>query len=169
VYFAAMGQSSVPHCKQDQNVVNNEDDPLVYRYFLPFLLYKYLIQMNEVDQYIMQFPQSVRILLENLRGVIKENAPDAEESIAYGMPAYKTNNKPLVYFAAFKNHVGFYATPSGHHAFFDELSKYKQGKGSVQFPHDQPLPLDLIAGIVKFRVQENIMNSGNRKRPQKKT
>ena len=70
------------------------------------------------------------------------------------MPAYKLNKKPLVYFAAFKAHIGFYATPSGHEAFKEELSKYKQGKGSVQFPLDQPIPYDLIVRMVKFRVQE---------------
>ena len=71
------------------------------------------------------------------------------------MPAYKTQGKPLVYFAAFKNHIGFYATPTGHSEFAKELSKYKQGKGSVQFPIDQPMPLKLIAQIVEFRVLEN--------------
>lgn len=82
--------------------------------------------------------------------------PDAEESISYGMPAYKLNGKALVYFAAFKNHIGFYATPSGHSEFTMELSKYKQGKGSVQFPLDKPLPSGLITKIVKFRVKENL-------------
>lgn len=79
----------------------------------------------------------------------------AEEGISYGMPAYKMNGRPLVYFAAFKNHIGFYATPTGHAAFAKELSGYKQGKGSVQFPVDEPMPLQLIADIVKFRVEEN--------------
>lgn len=79
----------------------------------------------------------------------------AEEGISYGMPAYKMNGRPLVYFAAFKNHIGFYATPIGHVAFAKELSGYKQGKGSVQFPVDEPMPLQLIADIVKFRVEEN--------------
>ncbi len=72
------------------------------------------------------------------------------------MPAYKLNKKPLVYFAAYKNHIGFYATPSGHAEFSTELSKYKQGKGSVQFPIDEPMPLDLIERIVKFRAAENL-------------
>jgi uncharacterized protein YdhG (YjbR/CyaY superfamily) len=77
------------------------------------------------------------------------------ESIAYGMPAYKINGKPLVYFAGYKKHIGFYATPSGHTEFADELSKYKQGKGSVQFPLDKPIPYELIRRIVAFRVNEN--------------
>ena len=108
-----------------------------------------------VDEYIQTFPDDVQELLRKVRATIKEKAPDAQEGIAYGMPAYKTNGKPLVYFAGFKNHVGFYATPTGHAAFADELSKYKQGKGSVQFPLHQPIPLDLISRIVEFRLQEN--------------
>ncbi len=110
--------------------------------------------MNEIDQYILQFPEETRDILNKIRALIKVHAPDAVESIAYGMPAYKLNKKPLVYFAAYKTHIGFYATPSGHEAFKEELSKYKQGKGSVQFPLDQPIPYDLIAEMVKFRVQE---------------
>jgi uncharacterized protein YdhG (YjbR/CyaY superfamily) len=110
--------------------------------------------MNEIDQYILQFPEETHDILNKIRALIKEHAPDAIESIAYGMPAYKLNKKPLVYFAAYKTHIGFYATPSGHEAFQEELSKYKQGKGSVQFPLDQPIPYDLIVRMVKFRVQE---------------
>ncbi|MGC1390185.1 MAG: DUF1801 domain-containing protein [Bacteroidales bacterium] len=111
--------------------------------------------METVDNYIKTFPEKVQILLNQIRSTIKEYAPEAEESIAYKMPAYKTNGKPLVYFAGFKNHIGFYATPTGHAQFEKELSKYKQGKGSVQFPLDKPIPLTLIAQIVKFRVEEN--------------
>lgn len=111
--------------------------------------------MNEIEAYIRQFPDNVQEILMHIRKLIKDLAPHAEETIAYGMPAYKTNNKPLVYFAAFKNHIGLYATPSGHHAFRDELSGYKQGKGSVQFPLHQPIPYRLIEKIVKFRVSEN--------------
>jgi uncharacterized protein YdhG (YjbR/CyaY superfamily) len=108
-----------------------------------------------VDNYIKSFPENVQVLLNQVRATIKENAPEAEESIAYMMPAYKIFGKPLVYFAAFKNHIGFYATPTGHTQFEKELSTYKQGKGSVQFPLDKPIPLTLIARIVKFRVEEN--------------
>ena len=110
--------------------------------------------MNEIDQYILQFPEETRDILNKIRALIKENAPEAIESIAYGMPAYKLNKKPLVYFAAYKTHIGFYATPSGHDAFKEELSKYKQGKGSVQFSLNQPIPYDLIMRMVKFRVSE---------------
>lgn len=111
--------------------------------------------MNEIETYIQKFPDSVQLILRNIRKLILDNAPEVEEMFAYGMPAYKTYKKPLVYFAAFKNHIGFYATPSGHSEFKDELSKYKQGKGSVQFPLDKPIPYQLIERIVKFRVIEN--------------
>jgi uncharacterized protein YdhG (YjbR/CyaY superfamily) len=111
--------------------------------------------MDKIETYIQQFPENVQEILRNIRKLIKDNAPGAEELIAYGMPGYKANKKPLVYFAAFKKHIGFYATPSGHIEFKDELSKYKQGKGSVQFPLDQPIPYNLIVRIVKFRVIEN--------------
>lgn len=104
-----------------------------------------------IPNYIQSFPEPVQIILEQIRSVIKEHAPEAEESISYGMPAYKIKGKPLVYFAGYKNHIGFYATPTGHEAFADELSKYKQGKGSVQFPLNQPIPFDLIKRIVVFR------------------
>jgi uncharacterized protein YdhG (YjbR/CyaY superfamily) len=109
-----------------------------------------------VDSYIKSFPENVQVLLYQIRSAIKENAPDADESIAYRMPAYKTNGKPLVYFAGFRDHIGFYATPTGHAEFSKELSKYKQGKGSVQFPLDKPMPVELIGRIVRFRVQENL-------------
>jgi uncharacterized protein YdhG (YjbR/CyaY superfamily) len=108
-----------------------------------------------VEEYIGSFSSDTQKILREIRQIIIKNAPEAEESIGYGMPAYKLNKKPLVYFAAFKNHIGFYATPTGHQAFSDELSKYKQGKGSVQFPINKPMPLDLIERIVKFRVEQN--------------
>ncbi len=114
-------------------------------------------EIKNVDEYIGYFPKDVQKLLEKIRIIIKTKAPEATESISYGMPAYKTNKKPLVYFAAFENHIGFYATPSGHSMFANELSKYKQGKGSVQFPLDKPIPFDLIERIVEYRVIENSM------------
>lgn len=113
-------------------------------------------QITTADEYIASFPKEVQQLMEQVRSTILQAAPDAEETISYGMPAYKTNGKPLVYFAAFKNHIGFYATPSGHTEFAEELSKYKQGKGSVQFPLNKPIPLELISRIVKFRMEENL-------------
>lgn len=111
--------------------------------------------MNEIESYIQQFPEDVQLILNTIRKIIKDNVANVEESISYGMPAYKFNKKPLVYFAAYKNHIGFYATPSGLKEFKDELSKYKQGKGSVQFPLNQPIPYALIEKIVQFRMIEN--------------
>lgn len=111
--------------------------------------------MNDIDKYIQQFPETVQDILKNIRKLIQENAPEAEEMMAYGMPGYKFNKKPLVYFAGYEKHIGFYATPSGHSKFKDELLKYKQGKGSVQFPLNKPIPYDLIVKLVKFRVAEN--------------
>lgn len=111
--------------------------------------------MNEIEAYIRQFPENVQEILQNIRKLVKTNAPAAEELFSYGMPAYKLNKRPLVYFAAFKNHIGFYATPTGHSEFKEELSKYKQGKGSVQFPINQKIPYQLIEKIVKFRISEN--------------
>jgi uncharacterized protein YdhG (YjbR/CyaY superfamily) len=110
--------------------------------------------MNNIEIYIQQFPDDVQVILNNIKELIKENVTEAEETFAYGMPAFKLNKKPLVYFAGYKNHIGFYATPSGHSEFQKELSIYKQGKGSVQFPLDQPIPYKLIEKIVKFRVSE---------------
>jgi len=110
---------------------------------------------TDIDGYISSFPDEVQNLLRQVREVIRQAAPDAEECIAYGMPAFKTNGKPLVYFAAFAGHIGFYALPTGHKEFASELSGYKQGKGSVQFPLGQPLPLDLVGRITKFRAEEN--------------
>ena len=109
---------------------------------------------KNVDEYIAQFPPDVKVALESLRKTIKAAAPKAEELISYMMPAYKLNGV-LVYFAGYKNHIGFYGTPSGHEAFAKELSGYKAGKGSVQFPLDKPLPLSVVKKIVKFRVAEN--------------
>jgi uncharacterized protein YdhG (YjbR/CyaY superfamily) len=110
--------------------------------------------VKTVDDYIAGFEPAIQQRLAQLRQTIKKAAPDAEELIAYMMPAYKLNG-PLVYFAGYKNHIGFYATPNGHEAFKKELSVYKQGKGSVQFPLDEPLPLSLVTKIVKFRVKQN--------------
>jgi uncharacterized protein YdhG (YjbR/CyaY superfamily) len=119
--------------------------------------------MNEVEKYIKQFPEHIQILLNQVRETIRETAPDAAESIAYQMPAYKQNSKPLVYFAGFKNHIGFYPVSSGIDAFKEELSTYKKGKGSVQFPYSRPLPIELITKIVKFRV--NVLNGLGQKNP----
>jgi len=113
------------------------------------------VDYRSVDEYISTFPKDIQVLLSKVRATIIKKAPKAVESISYGMPAYKTNGKPLVYFAAFKKHIGFYATPNGHSKFANELAQYKQGKGSVQFPIDKPIPFDLIGQIVEFKVKEN--------------
>jgi uncharacterized protein YdhG (YjbR/CyaY superfamily) len=107
-----------------------------------------------IDQYINGFPDDVRRILNQLHATIRAAAPEASEKISYRMPTYYYNGN-LVHFAAYPHHIGFYPTPSGIEAFKDELVKYKSAKGSVQFPIDQPLPLDLIARIVKHRVHEN--------------
>lgn len=110
---------------------------------------------KSVDEYISTFSKDIQTLLQEVRKTIIKKAPEAVESISYGMPAYKTYGKPLVYFAGNKKHIGFYATPTGHTEFSNELSNYKQGKGSVQFPIDHPIPYWLIEQIVTFRVKEN--------------
>lgn len=104
-----------------------------------------------VDAYIAEFSGLTRKRLEEIRAFILDEIPMVEETISYKMPAYKYKGKILVYFAGYAKHIGFYATPTGHSEFKDELAVYKQGKGSVQFPLDQPLPESLIRRIVQFR------------------
>jgi len=111
------------------------------------------IQFKTVDEYIESFPSSVQNILEKIRLTIKKSAPDAIETISYQMPTFKLNGKILVHFAAWKNHIGFYPTPSGTEEFKKELSLFKGGKGSVQFSINEPIPYDLIRKIVIFRVK----------------
>lgn len=112
------------------------------------------IRIETIDEYIATFPQDIQDILEELRKAIQESAPNAKETISYGIPTFKLNGN-LVHFGAFKNHIGFYpGGPSAVEAFKNELLQYKQGKGSVQFPLDKPLPLQLVKRIVKFRVKE---------------
>jgi uncharacterized protein YdhG (YjbR/CyaY superfamily) len=108
---------------------------------------------TDIDEYISIFPVETQKLLEQMRETIREAAPEAKETINYGMPTFVLRGN-LVHFAAFKNHIGFYPTPSGINAFKKELSEYEGAKGSVKFPIDKPLPLKLIADIVKYRVKE---------------
>jgi uncharacterized protein YdhG (YjbR/CyaY superfamily) len=110
--------------------------------------------MDTIDQYIQAQPEHTRDLLTQLRDVIRAAAPDATEKFSYGVPTFHYHGN-LVHFAAFKRHIGFYPTPSAIEAFKDELRGYKQSKGAVQFPLTAPLPLDLIARMVRFRVREN--------------
>ncbi len=112
-------------------------------------------QFKTIDEYIKTFPADTRRILEKMRQTIRKAAPEAVEAISYQMPTFKLNGN-LVHFAAFKNHIGFYPSSSGIAAFKKELSPYKGGRGSVQFPMDIPIPFDLVEKIVKYRVQENL-------------
>lgn len=108
-----------------------------------------------IDEYIAGFPEPIQLMLEQIRATVKTAAPEAEEAIAYGMPTFRLNGN-LVHFAAFKNHIGFYPAPTGIEAFKEQLSVYKGAKGSVQFPLDQPMPLQLISDMVTYRVAQNV-------------
>jgi uncharacterized protein YdhG (YjbR/CyaY superfamily) len=121
---------------------------------------------ESIDEYILQFPTEIQEILKMFRKVIKESAPDAEEKISYQMPTFVLHGN-LVHFAAHKNHIGFYPTPSGIDAFKHELSEYKGAKGSVQFPIEKPMPYELISKIVKFRVAENIKKAEDRLKKKK--
>ncbi len=112
---------------------------------------------TSVDAYISGFPKEIQLLLNVMRETILKSAPDAEETIKYGIPTFVFYGN-LVHFGGYKKHIGFYPAPSGIEAFKKELSVYKNAKGSVQFPVDRPLPLSLISKIVKFRVKENLKN-----------
>lgn len=118
---------------------------------------------KNIDEYIAGFPNDVQKILKKIRATIKKAAPAAEEKISYQMPTFFLNGN-LVHFAAFKNHIGFYPVPTGIEKFKKELSIYKGGKGSVQFPLDQPIPYGLISRIVKFRVKENLEKTKARKK-----
>jgi len=109
---------------------------------------------TDIDAYISDFPESTQKLLQEVRSIVKQAAPLAAEVISYGMPAFRQDGM-LVYFAAFKNHIGFYPIPSGIAAFKEDLSAFKCTKGSVHFPLDKPLPAELITRIVTFRLSEN--------------
>jgi uncharacterized protein YdhG (YjbR/CyaY superfamily) len=123
-------------------------------------------RVRTIDEYIAGFPPDVRVTLERLRATIREAAPDATEAIKYGMPAFVLHGN-LVYFAAFKHHVGFYPVPSGIEAFREEWSAYDQSKGAVRFAFGTPIPYDLIARTVRFRVAENRQRAAAKKRSPK--
>ena len=116
-----------------------------------------------IDEYIEQYPEDIQIILQKIRSVIKEEVPEATEKISYQMPTFFLKGN-LVHFAAYKNHIGFYPVPSGIEKFKEELSQFKGAKGSVQFPIDKPMPLDLIRRIVLFRVEENLANAEKKQR-----
>jgi uncharacterized protein YdhG (YjbR/CyaY superfamily) len=119
-------------------------------------------KFSTVDEYVKSLPVNIQNIFQQMRKTIHEAAPEAEEVISYQMPAFKQNGI-LVYFAAHKNHIGFYPTSSGIEAFREELSAYKGSKGTVQFPLDKPVPLNLVEKIVKFRVKENLKRSVKKK------
>ena len=116
-----------------------------------------------IDAYIAALPDDVQSNLQQIRRTIHDAAPEATEAISYQMPTFKLHGN-LVHFGAFKNHIGFYPVPSGIEAFQDELAAYKQGKGSIQFPLDRPMPFDLIRRIVEYRVQENTANAAAKRK-----
>jgi uncharacterized protein YdhG (YjbR/CyaY superfamily) len=110
---------------------------------------------QNIDEYIADFPSDIQEILQKIRETIRNTAPEAEETISYKMPTF-TLKGDLVYFAAYKKHIGFYPAPSGVEEFKEDLSAYGAGKGTLQFPYDKPIPYDLITRIVKFRVKENL-------------
>ncbi|MEI7661927.1 MAG: DUF1801 domain-containing protein [Bacteroidota bacterium] len=121
-----------------------------------------VISSKQIDRYIATFPPETQVLLEQIRGVVRVAAPGAEEIISYRMPAYRFHGM-LVFFAGYDHHIGFYPGASGIKTFKEELSGYKGAKGSVRFPLDKPLPLELICRIVKFRVDENLQKAARKK------
>ncbi|MEI6766293.1 MAG: DUF1801 domain-containing protein [Bacteroidota bacterium] len=119
---------------------------------------------KDTDEYIRSFPEETQEMLYKLRALIRKAAPQAEEKIGYGMPSYKLYGRQLLYFAGHEKHIGLYATPTAQIAFEKELSGYKTGKGSVQFPLGKPLPVGLITKIIKFRIEENLQKSKTMKK-----
>jgi uncharacterized protein YdhG (YjbR/CyaY superfamily) len=116
-----------------------------------------------IDEYIKQFPDDVKVIMEKIREIIKKCAPEAVEAISYQMPTFKLEGN-LVHFAAYKNHIGFYPTPSGIVTFKKELSGYTTSKGAIQFLLDKPIPYELIGKIVRFRVKENVERAAAKKK-----
>jgi len=116
---------------------------------------------TSIDEYIATFPAEIQHILQEIRATIHAAAPEASEKISYQMPTFYLNGN-LVHFAAFKQHIGFYPAPTGIEAFAQDLSKFKGSKGAVQSPPDKPLPLELIARIVKYRVNENLKKAGTK-------
>lgn len=110
---------------------------------------------KDIDEYVAGFPEDVQKILKKIRTTIRKAAPKAEEKISYGIPTFTLNDRYLIYFAGFKNHVSVYPAPRGSAEFKKELAGYKGGKGTVQFPLDKPIPYELITRIVKFRIREN--------------
>ena len=110
---------------------------------------------QNIDEYITGFPKDVQEILKKIRATIKKAAPGAEEAISYKRPTFNLKGQYLIYFAAYKKHIGLYPVPAGDAEFNEEVSKYQAGKGTLQFPLDEPIPYTLISKIVKARVKEN--------------
>src|SRR5690606_42063368 len=110
---------------------------------------------TDINEYISEFPDEIKAVMEQIRETIQQAAPGAKEAIKYGMPTFILNGN-LVHFAAYKNHIGFYPAPSGIDAFIEELADYRTGQGTIQFPIDQPIPFNLVKKVVEFRVKENL-------------
>ena len=142
-----------------QQILNFEFlySPIFRNLFLTKILKmnKMRTDFNNIDEYIASFPENIQVILEKMRITIQTAAPNATEGIKYAMPVFMLNGN-LVYFAAFKNHIGFYPTPAAIDAFKNELSIYKTSKGAIQFPIDETIPYELITQIVQFRVAQNL-------------
>jgi len=120
------------------------------------------VGFTSIEEYIGTFPQNVQKILEEVRRTIKAAAPDAREKISYQIAAFELNGRNLIHFAGWKNHIALYPIPSGSEAFNKQLSQYVDGKGSLKFPLDKPLPLKLISKVVKLRVADNLRNAGTK-------
>lgn len=121
------------------------------------------VRVNSIDEYISIFPKDIQKILEEVRGTIKAAAPETEEKISYGIPTFTLNGKYLIYFAGWKNHISIYPIPTGSEAFNKQVSKYVEGKGTLKFPLDKPLPLKLITKIVKLKVAEHRKKTDKKK------
>ena len=119
-------------------------------------------QAVNIDDYISGYPEDIQQILQEIRIIIQQAAPDAKEAIKYGIPTFVLNSN-LVHFGGYKSHIGFYPAPKGIEAFKKETAIYETGKGTLQFPVDKPLPADLISRIVKFRVQDNLEKAKTKK------
>jgi len=117
-----------------------------------------------IDEYMAGFPTDVQEVLQKIRGTIKKTAPKAEEAISYKMPSFNLNGQYLIYFAAYKKHIGLYPVPNGDAEFNKEIAGYQSGKGTLQFPLDKPIPYKLISKIVKIRTKENSVKAAKRKK-----
>ena len=125
---------------------------------------------KDIDEYIARFPPETQEVLEQIRATIKTVVPDAEETISYGIPTFNLNGTYLIYFAAYKKHIGFYPVPSEIDELDMEFASYKtSGKGTLQFPLDKPMPLDLITKLVRFKVKENVEKVEKKKQTKKTT